>query len=159
MTTTARRPIRVLTIGNAPAGPNSRGGMATMMRLLIEDNDARFRIRLVPTYIGAPRPMQLWTGIVGMFKASALLVFGFVDVLHVHYSWRGSIVRKAVPLFVARLCGVPTIVHSHTTHFFSWLGELPRPVGRAVRRALRADYSIVLGQFHVQHACDSLGFD
>ncbi|ORX00728.1 hypothetical protein AWC29_01920 [Mycobacterium triplex] len=159
VTTTARHPIRVLTIGNAPAGPNSRGGMATMMRLLLEDNDSRFRIRLVPTYIDAPRPTQLWTGIVGMLKASALLLFGFVDVLHVHYSWRGSIVRKAVPLFVARLCGVPTIVHSHTTHFFSWLDELPRPVGRAVRRALRADYSVVLGQFHVKQACDSLGFD
>jgi glycosyltransferase involved in cell wall biosynthesis len=155
----ARFPIRVLTIGNAPAGPNSRGGMATMMRLLLEDTDSRFRVRLVPTYNDAPLAVRLWTGISGMLKASALLLFGFVDVCHVHYSWRGSIVRKALPLFVARLRGVPTIVHGHTTYFFSWLDELPRPVGRAVRLALRADYSVVLGQFHVKESCASLGFD
>lgn len=159
MTKTARHPIRVLTIGNAPAGPNSRGGMATMMRLLLEDDDSRFRVRLVPTYNDAPLALQLWTGISGMLKASALLLFGFVDVFHVHYSWRGSIVRKALPLFVARLRGVPTIVHGHTTYFFSWLDELPRPLGRAVRLALRADYSVVLGQFHVKESCSSLGFD
>lgn len=154
-----RHPIRVLTIGNAPAGPNSRGGMATMMRLLIEDTDSRFRVRLVPTYIDDSPAAQLWTGISGMLKASALVLSGSVDVLHVHYSWRGSIVRKAVPLFVARLRGVPTIVHGHTTYFFSWLEELPRPVGRAVRLALRADYSVVLGHFHVKESCASLGFD
>ncbi len=155
----ARHPIRVLTIGNAPAGPNSRGGMATVMRLLIEDTDPRFRLRLVPTYVDASLAARLWTGITGMIKASVLLLFGSVDVVHVHYSWRGSIVRKALPLFVARLRGVPTIVHGHTTYFFSWLDELPRPVGRAVRMALRADYSVVLGQFHVKESCASLGFD
>ncbi|WAC89724.1 glycosyltransferase family 4 protein [Mycobacterium sp. Aquia_213] len=155
----ARLPVRVLTIGNAPAGPNSRGGMATMMRLLLEDGDARFRVRLVPTYNDASLAVRMWTGISGMLKASALLLFGFVDVFHVHYSWRGSIVRKAVPLFVARLRGVPTIVHGHTTYFFSWLDELPRPVGRAVRLALRADYSVVLGEFHVKESCASLGVD
>ncbi len=159
MTAAARLPIRVLTIGNAPAGPNSRGGMATMMRLLLEDSDSRFRIRLVPTYNDAPLAVRLWTGISGILKASALLLFGFVDVFHVHYSWRGSIVRKAIPLFVARLRGVPTIVHGHTTYFFSWFDELPRPLGRAVRLALRADYSVVLGQFHVKESCASLGFD
>lgn len=153
------RPIRILTIGNAPAGPNSRGGMATMMRLLVEDSDPRFRVRMIPTYNDASLPVRLWTGITGMLKASALLLFGLVDVFHVHYSWRGSIVRKAVPLFVARLRGVPTIVHGHTTQFFPWLEELPRPLGRAVRLALRADYSAVLGQFHVQESCASLGFD
>jgi glycosyltransferase involved in cell wall biosynthesis len=133
--------------------------MATMMRLLLEDSDSRFRIRLVPTYNDAPLAVRLWTGISGMLTASALLLFGFVDVFHVHYSWRGSIVRKAVPLFVARLRGVPTIVHGHTTYFFSWLDELPRPLGRAVRLVLRADYSVVLGQFHVKESCASLGFD
>jgi glycosyltransferase involved in cell wall biosynthesis len=154
-----RAAVKVLTIGNAPAGPNSRGGMATMMRMLIEDTDSRFRIRLVPTYIDASLAARLWTGISGMVKASALLLFGCVDVLHVHYSLRGSVVRKSVPLFVARLRGVPTIVHCHSSDFFRWLDDLPRPLRRAVRTALRADYSVVLGQSHLKESCASLGFD
>ncbi|MEM6109526.1 glycosyltransferase family 4 protein [Mycobacterium sp. 050272] len=114
---------------------------------------------MISTYNDASLPVRLWTGITGMLWASVLLLFGLVDVFHVHYSWRGSIVRKAVPLFVARLRGVPTIVHGHTTQFFPWLAELPRPLKHAVRLALRADYSAVLGQFHVKESCASLGFD
>ncbi|OSC28844.1 hypothetical protein B8W69_10785 [Mycobacterium vulneris] len=154
-----RHPVRVLTIGNAPAGPNSRGGMATVIQLLTEDNDSRFRVRLIPTYVDASITTRLWTAISGALKACALLVFGFADVLHVHYSWRGSIARKSVPLFVARLCGVPTIIHGHSTQFFPWFDELPPLLRRAVRAALRADYSVVLGQSHVKESCASLGFD
>ncbi|WP_118914705.1 glycosyltransferase family 4 protein [Mycobacterium shigaense] len=153
----ARAPLRVLTVGNAPAGPNSRGGMATMMRLLIEDADERFRVRLVPTYVDDSPAAQLWTGISGMLKASALVLFGFVDVLHVHYSLRGSVVRKSVPLFVARLRGVPTIVHCHSSDFFGWLDGLPGPQRRAVRAGLRADYSVVLGRCHLERFCRGLG--
>ncbi|OBA59086.1 hypothetical protein A5647_18650 [Mycobacterium sp. 1100029.7] len=159
MRTAARQPIRVLTIGNAPAGPNSRGGMATVMRLLIEDTDSRFRLRLVPTYVDASLAARLWIGITGILKASALLLAGTVDVLHVHYSLRGSVVRKSVPLFVARLRGVPTIVHCHSSHFFSWLDELSPLQRKAVYAALRADYSVVLGQSHMQESCVRLGFD
>lgn len=154
-----RRPIRVLTIGNAPAGPNSRGGMATVMRLLIEDTDSRFRLRLVATYLDASLPMRLWTGIAGIVKASALLLSGAVDVLHVHYSLRGSVVRKSVPLFVARARGVPTIVHCHSSHFFTWLDGLAPLQRRAVHAALRADYSVVLGHSHLRESCVRLGFD
>ncbi|MEE6139560.1 glycosyltransferase family 4 protein [Mycobacterium sp. 050128] len=159
MTEAARRPIRVLLIGNAPAGPNSRGGMATLMRLLLEDTDSRFHVRLVTTYIDDSLPAQLWTGITGMLKASALLLFGSVDVLHVHYSLRGSVVRKSVPLFVARRRGIPTIVHCHSSHFFAWLDELSWPRRLAVRAALRADYSVVLGHTHFEGLRSSLGFD
>lgn len=154
-----RYPVRVLTIGNAPPGPNSRGGMATVMRLLIEDTDPRFRVRLVPTYVDASLAVRLWIGITGMLTASALLLFGFADVLHVHYSLRGSIVRKSVPLFVARLRGVPTIVHCHSSRFFTWLDGLSPLLRRAVAAALRADYSVVLGQSHLEELCARLKFD
>jgi len=153
-----RSAIRVLTIGNAPSGPTSRGGMATVMQLLLEDPDPRFRIRLVPTYVDASLAARLWTGISGMLKASALLIFGSIDVLHVHYSLRGSIVRKSMPLFVARRRGVPAIVHLHSSHFFTWLDELPPLLRRAVRAALRADYSVVLGRSHLERSCATLGF-
>ncbi|MBW0014548.1 MAG: glycosyltransferase family 4 protein [Mycobacterium sp.] len=155
---TPRYPIRVLTVGPAPSGPHSRGGMATVMLLLIDDTDPRFRIRLVPTYVDSSLTARLWTGISGMLTASALLLFGRVDVLHVHYSWRGSTVRKSVPLFVARLRGIPTILHCHTSHFFSWFDELPPLRRRAVRAALRADYAVLLAQSHLAGFCARLGY-
>jgi glycosyltransferase involved in cell wall biosynthesis len=154
-----RYPIRVLTIGNAPAGPHSRGGMATVMRLLLEDRDMRFRIRVVATYVDSALPARLLLGIWGIIKSSVLVLIGQADVLHVHYSYRGSIVRKAVPLFAARLRGVPTIIHCHSSQFFEWMDRLPLSVRRAVRACLRADYCLVLGQSHVDEAHVALGFD
>ncbi len=133
--------------------------MATVMRLLIEDTDPRFRIRLVPTYVDSFRAAQLWTGIVDVLWASALVLSGKTDVLHVHYSLRGSIVRKSIPLFAARLRGVPAVVHSHSSHFFTWLDELPCPLRRLVREALRADYLVVLGRSHLEESRARLGFD
>jgi len=129
------------------------------MRLLSEDTDQRFLVRLVPTYIDASLGARLWTGVTGILRASTLLLFGFADVLHVHFSLRGSIVRKSVPLFIARLRGVPTIAHCHSSHFFTWLDELPPLLRRAVRAALHADYSVVLGQSHLKESCVRLGFD
>lgn len=154
-----RYPIRVLTVGTAPTGPNSRGGMAAVTQLLIEDNDPRFHVRSVATYVDDSLPAWLWTGISGMLKASALLLAGVVDVLHVHFSLRGSVVRKSVPLFVARMRGIPTIIHCHSSHFFTWFDGLPAPLRRAVRAALRADYVVLLGESHMVASSARLGFE
>lgn len=154
-----RYPVRVLTVGPAPSAPNSRGGMATVMRLLLEDRDPRFRIRAVTTYVDASLFARLSTGIWGMLKASTLILVGRVDVLHVHYSYRGSVIRKAVPLSVARLRGVSTIVHCHSSYFFEWMEGLPALARRAVRLGLRADYCLVLGQSHAEESRICLGFD
>ncbi|VBA42854.1 GalNAc-alpha-(1-_4)-GalNAc-alpha-(1-_3)-diNAcBac-PP-undecaprenol alpha-1,4-N-acetyl-D-galactosaminyltransferase [Mycobacterium innocens] len=154
-----RYPIRVLTVGTAPTGPNSRGGMAAVTQLLIEDNDPRFHVRSVSTYVDDSLPAWLWTGISGMLKASALLLAGVVDVLHVHFSLRGSVVRKSLPLFVARMRGIPTIIHCHSSHFFTWFDGLPAPLRRAVRAALRADYVVLLGESHMVASSARLGFE
>jgi glycosyltransferase involved in cell wall biosynthesis len=154
-----RYPIRVVTIGPAPTAPNSRGGMATVMELMVEDPDTRFRIKAVPTYVDSSLAARLSTGIWGMLRASALVLFGRADVLHAHFSYGGSIIRKAVPLLAARLRGVATIVHCHSSIFFDWMENLPAPVRWAVRAGLRADYCLVLGQSHVDESRTSLGFD
>ncbi|WP_319445964.1 MULTISPECIES: glycosyltransferase family 4 protein [unclassified Mycobacterium] len=157
--TSVRYPIRVLTIGPAPTSPNSRGGMATVAEHMVGDPDTRFRIRAVPTYMDGSSVVRLSIGVWGMVKASVLVLCGRVDVLHAHVSLRGSIVRKAVPLFVARLRGVATIVHCHGANFFEWMDALPAPARRAVRAALRADYCLVLGQSQVDECRRSLDLD
>ncbi|MFV1498913.1 glycosyltransferase family 4 protein [Mycobacterium kansasii] len=133
--------------------------MAAVMQLLIEDNDPRFHVRSVATYVDDSLPAWLWTGISGMLRASALLLAGVVDVLHVHFSLRGSVVRKSVPLFVARIRGIPTIIHCHSSHFFTWFDGLPTLLRRAVRAALRADYVVLLGESHMVASSARLGFE
>ncbi|WP_102145651.1 glycosyltransferase family 4 protein [Mycobacterium hubeiense] len=151
------RPIRVLTIGPAAAGPHSRGGMASVMRLMLEDADPRFAVRAVPTFVDTGVIARLLVGIGGMFAASALILFGRADVVHVHLSHGGSVVRKSLPLMAARARGVPTIVHGHSFNFSGWMDPLPGPARRLVRAVLRADRWLVLGQTLSAEYCRSLG--
>ncbi|MGJ9423781.1 glycosyltransferase family 4 protein [Aeromicrobium sp. CF3.5] len=142
-------PLRVLAVGPAPAGPDSRGGMASVMTLMAAHPDPSVTVRVVATFIDRSAPRRLALGVRGMAVASALVLAGRVDVLHVHLAHGGSVVRKAAPLLAARMRGVPTVIHAHSYDFAGWMSRL-HPVVRSIARwALRADRWVVLGSSHV----------
>ena len=143
------RPLRVLVVGPAPAGASSRGGMATAATLLASHPDEKFSITVVPTFVDGSRWQRLTVGISGMLSAAWLLLRGRADVLHVNLAHRGSVVRKSLPLFAARLSGTPSVVHAHSSNFADWFDRLPLIGQRLVRAALRADHWLVLGTRHV----------
>lgn len=148
--------LRVLVVGPAPAQAASRGGMATVITLMVAHPDARASIVAVPTYIEGTRWYRLWIGGSGMLRATWLVLRRRVDVLHVHLAHGGSVVRKALPLAAARLSGVPAVVHAHSYDFGGWFDGLPPLARRVVRRALVADQWLVLGTRHVEEYADRL---
>lgn len=139
-------PLRVLTVGPAPAGPNSRGGIASVIRVMLSDIDQPIRVRSIPTYLDGGIATRLRVGITGMLRASAIILAGRTDVVHVHLSQGGSVARKALPLLAARVRGIPSVVHAHGSRFTGWFDRLPRPAQRLVRAALPADLWLVLGE-------------
>ncbi|OBK44544.1 glycosyltransferase family 4 protein [Mycobacterium sp. 1081908.1] len=149
--------VRVLVVGPAPSAANSRGGMATVAALMAAHPDRSIRVTVVPTYVDRSRFMKLLVGARGMLWASWLLMRGRADVLHVHMAHGGSVVRKAVTLWAARLAGVPAVVHCHSYDFGGWFDRLPSPARAAVRRALVADHWVVLGERHVDEYASRLG--
>ncbi|OBI23374.1 glycosyl transferase [Mycobacterium sp. E2327] len=150
-------PVRVLVVGPAPADASSRGGMATVAALMAAHPDERIHVSVVPTYVDRSRWVRLLVGVRGMLWASWLLIRRRADVLHVNMAHGGSVVRKAVPLWAARLAGVPAVVHGHSYDFGGWFDRLPAPARAAVRRALVADHWVVLGRRHVDEYADRLG--
>jgi glycosyltransferase involved in cell wall biosynthesis len=154
-----RRRVRVLTIGPAPLSADSRGGMASVLTLMAAHPDPRVDIRVVPTYADHAKVRRTLLGVRGMLVASALIMLGRVDVLHVHLAHGGSVVRKSLPLAIARLRGTATVVHEHSYDFAGWFDELPRAGRAAVRRAVAADVWLVLATQHVAEFGDRLGID
>jgi glycosyltransferase involved in cell wall biosynthesis len=144
-----RGPVRVLAIGPAPLSADSRGGMASVLTLMAAHPDPRVNVRVVPTYADHRTVRRTLLGVRGMLVASALIVLGRVDVLHVHLAHGGSVVRKSLPLAVARLRGTATVVHEHSYDFAGWFDGLPRAGQVLVRRAVRADVWLVLATQHV----------
>ncbi|VBA61121.1 glycosyltransferase family 4 protein [Mycobacterium attenuatum] len=142
----AVRPLRVLVVGPAPTAPDSRGGMATVIALMAAHPDERICITVVPTFVDEPRWRRLLVGVHGMMRATWLVLCGRADVLHVHLAHGGSVVRKALPLWAARLARVPAVVHAHSYDFAGWFDRLPPLAQAAVRRMLPADRWLVLGE-------------
>lgn len=141
--------LHVLLVGPAPAGPLSRGGMATVVAQMAAHPDPEVRITVVPTYRDGRVVQRLSVGVGGMLRAALLVLRHHVDVLHIHLSHGGSIVRKSLPLWAARLAGVPAVVHGHSFDFGGWFDHVS-PVTRClVRAALPADRWLVLGRRHV----------
>lgn len=137
---------RVLVVGPAPPGPTSRGGMATVIGHMAAIDDPRIEVRLLTTYVDAPAAVRLRVGLAGMARGTVAVVRGDVDVLHVHLSHGGSVLRKAPLLWAARLRGVPAVVHGHSFDFGGWMARLPAPAHALVRAALPADRWLVLGE-------------
>lgn len=138
--------LRVLVVGPAPIAADSRGGMAAVIALMAAHPDERIRITVVPTFVDEPRWRRLWVGVHGMVRATWLVLRGHPDVLHIHLAHGGSVIRKALPLWAARLTGIPTVVHAHSYDFGGWFDRLPPLVQAAVRHMLAADCWLVLGE-------------
>lgn len=119
--------------------------MATVMRLMLDDPDPRFDIRVVPTFVDASPATRLRVGLTGMIRATLLVLFRRVDLVHIHLSHGGSVARKSLPLLAARMSGVPAIVHGHSFDFAGWMARIPKPAASLVRVALPADRWLVLG--------------
>ncbi|GAA1084004.1 glycosyltransferase family 4 protein [Tsukamurella spumae] len=138
-------PVRVLVVGPAPPGPASRGGMATVIGHMAAITDPGIDVRLLTTYVDAPAAQRIRVGLAGMARGTVAVARGDADVLHVHLSHGGSVLRKAPLLWAARLRGVPAVIHGHSFDFGGWMARLPRPVRTLVRAALPADRWLVLG--------------
>ncbi|GAB3133850.1 glycosyltransferase family 4 protein [Tsukamurella serpentis] len=136
---------RVLVVGPAPPGRTSRGGMATVIGHMAAHPGPSVRIRLLTTYVDAAPWTRLTTGLRGMLRGMCALARREVDVVHVHLSHGGSVVRKSPILWTARLRGVPAVVHGHSYDFAGWVASLPRAARPVVRWALPADRWLVLG--------------
>ncbi|MET4611299.1 glycosyltransferase involved in cell wall biosynthesis [Rhodococcus sp. PvR044] len=156
MSDRAERRVRVLIVGPAPSGPLSRGGMATVTRLMLDTPDSRFAISSVATYVDGSLAQRLRVGVRGMIVASWCLLRGRADVLHVHLSHGGSVIRKSLPLLTARAIGVPAVIHGHSFDFAGWFEGLPAFAQRLVRAALPATRWLVLGEGLAQQYADCM---
>ncbi|MCT7660162.1 glycosyltransferase family 4 protein [Mycobacterium deserti] len=150
-------PLRVMMIGPAPAGPKSRGGMATVAALMAQHPDSRFEVAVVPTFVDAAAWQRLSVGVCGMLRGTWAVLRGRVDLVHVHLSHGGSVVRKALPLLAARHAGVPAVIHGHSFDFGGWFDGLPQLAQRVVPAVLPADRWLVLGSSHVVEYQTRLG--
>ncbi len=126
------------------------GGVGTLLRYLIAEwarDPSCLKIRVIDTRGGGG-----WaTGVLHFGHALAALTWGGLSgqaaCAHINMTTRGSALRKAILLVLARALGMPSVLHLHGADFFEFHAGLPSP-GRFMLRAAAASatYVVVIGQ-------------
>lgn len=133
--------IRVLMVGSAPT---ERGGMATVTNLLLRHSSDVAAIRMITTHKEGPAAMRLRLWLSGTLQVVKSLPHA--DVLHAHVSERGSVIRKGLLVWVAKLLRKPVVLHCHGAEFIDWYQGLPGLAKRLIALTFRqADLIAVLG--------------
>lgn len=143
------KPHRRLVVMFAGGGvTHTSGGVGTFIRYLIDDWATRPdapRIKVIDTKGEgkAVMPLHLLKAIVFLLSWG---IIGRIDLLHVHMSAYGSVVRKGMLIVIGRLLGIPVIVHMHGSNFHKFYTDLPPSCQKLLKFILNlAQYVIVLG--------------
>jgi glycosyltransferase involved in cell wall biosynthesis len=121
-------------------GPNplSRGGIATAMRLMHDSElGAEFRIDWISTQRDGPLALKVLEAVRGLSQLAGKCARGRLDLVHIHLSTRGSLVRKSVAVAIARSARVPVVLHVHSGGFFNNASKGSSLAARLQRFAFR----------------------
>jgi glycosyltransferase involved in cell wall biosynthesis len=108
----------ILMLGPAPS---RQGGIAAVVAQYVESwNPGKYRLTRIATY--DPAEPRVWVKARNALRALGQYVWILwrerFDILHVHFSWRGSFYRKSIFVLIARLFRVPRLVlHCHGGRF------------------------------------------
>ncbi len=102
-------------------------------------------VRRIATHVEGGVVTRMTMALRAYLLVGYLLLRGRVELLHMHMSMRGSFWRKYFFQGMARLAGVPNIIHLHGSEFTVFYRNSSSRVQRAVRTLFdRADGVVVL---------------
>jgi glycosyltransferase involved in cell wall biosynthesis len=109
-------------------GPSLRqqGGMATVENLIVNHPAEGLRIRHIATHEEGSLNHRLLVFLRGVMRLLGCLLMRQVDVLHLHVSEGGSVLRVGFLVWLATLFRKPVIMHTHGCEFHVFFERLSR---------------------------------
>ncbi|MDF5727075.1 MAG: glycosyltransferase family 4 protein [Rhizonema sp. PD38] len=115
--------IKVLMLG---ASLDIQGGITSVEKLILENVPPEIQIHHVGTFA----PGSLLQNAIVFLKAIKTLVWkllrGEVDLVHIHFSERGSTLRKLIIVLIILAFRQPLILHSHGATYQEFFAGIPR---------------------------------
>lgn len=119
-------------------GPSlsEQGGMGTVEKLIMNTGYPGFTIKHINTWNGKSSSFKTLHQ-VKVFTLAFLTLLGYlsqneVDIVHLHISERGSIVRKGIIALACIVAKKPFILHAHGCEFHEFYEELPPLIQRLI---------------------------
>lgn len=114
--------LRVLMVGDSL---NQRGGIATLQKAHLGTAPDHIHTTHVATHDEGSRTYRMMFFVKALRRVSQMFSTGSFDVVHVHQSGGGSLIRKALIVMLAHRREVPTVLHGHAGWSDSTLLRLP----------------------------------
>ncbi|MDG2617272.1 glycosyltransferase family 4 protein [Thermoleptolyngbya sichuanensis XZ-Cy5] len=145
--------MKILMLGE---GLSRKGGIVSVQQLILEQaDDSGVEIEHIATLVDGSSIEKLRAFFKALFDLSGRLLFGNIDLVHIHVSERGSAFRQSVTTLVSKLFGKPVVMHTHGSEFHEFYDHLPIFLRAALGWVYRqCDRFIVLSeswqQFYVE---------
>lgn len=130
-------------------GPSltEKGGMGSVQKLIVNTCSNQVQIKHISTWDGEPGKTSTLDKIkvftVALFTLLGYLLQGKVDLVHLHISERGSVVRKCIIALICMVAGKPFILHAHGCEFHIFYDNLPRPIQQLITLIFRQSAELI----------------
>lgn len=146
--------MKVLMLGEGLA---RRGGIVSVQQLILEQTDPSVEIEHIATLVDGSPLDKIRAFLKALLNLSRELLFGSVDLVHIHVSERGSAFRQAITTLISKLFGKPVVMHTHGSEFHEFYSHLPAFVKVALSWVYRkCDRFIVLSESWKEFYIDAL---
>lgn len=143
-------------------GPSlmQKGGMATVQQLILTHVPNRIKVQHICTHDEGSLGHRGVVFLKALFRFCKILLSGDVDLVHVHLSERGSIIRKTMIVLLCFAFRTPVLVHTHGAEFKPCFLGLPKWLQRSLAFLFRrCDGFIVLSESWQQFYVSQLSLE
>lgn len=136
--------INVLMVGSTL---DVKGGMTTVVEGFLNNSFENSNLHYIPTHIDKNKIQQILFYFMSLVKIIFYMFFNKIEIIHIHFSERGSFTRKSIILKIAKLFRKKVIVHMHGAEFKEFYTTSSESKKRKIVNFLiESDKVIVLGK-------------
>jgi glycosyltransferase involved in cell wall biosynthesis len=112
----------------AMLGPSleQQGGIATVEKHILKHISPEIKIQHITSHDEGTINHRVVVFVKALGALLWILLRGKTDIVHLHISERGSVVRKVIFTIITFMFGKPVLVHTHGAEFDSFFSELPK---------------------------------
>jgi len=134
------KPLQILMVGPVLT---QNGGMATLEKLILKYAPSDFDVRFIASHDEGTHIYRIAVFTSCLCRYVFALLFRQVDVVYVHVSDHGSLLRKYIVAWIGFLFRKPVVMHTHGGGFPETQKRLPRLMNYALNRMFRGCSALI----------------
>lgn len=126
--------VNVLMLG---PGLDVKGGISSVEKIVMMNSPDEINFRHISTMEDGSLIKKLFVFAKALILSFFYLIFGKLNAVHIHFSSRGSTLRKIILIWMIVLFRKPFILHAHGSEFHLFFASLPAIAKAVIRKTFQ----------------------